>query len=296
MPKPLDSSRWDDLRFFLAVVRAGSFSGAAENLGVEQSTVSRRVAQLEAELGHNLFDRQATGPRPTDLAALLREPAERIESEMRAIRDLAAGHSAAIEGRVRLALTESFAVHVFVPHMLSELRALHPGLAIDLVLGTRAADLVQREADLALRFFRPSEGDLVTKRVASFSTAVLAHRGYAQGRPSDAEALDWIVLELESAFSPDGAYVSKHVRREPAMRVTSHLVQVEAVRAGHGVALLARAHMRLDPELLELDLGLPHGPAIDVWLAAPRTLKPIPRVSAVWDFLAARLPSLETDA
>jgi DNA-binding transcriptional LysR family regulator len=293
MSNPLESVRWDDLRVFLAVLRAGSFSGAGAALGVEQSTISRRIGQLESELGHVLFDRQPNGPRPTELAERLRGYAERAELEIRGLVDVAAGHGSAIEGRVRLALTESFAVHVFVPHLLGELRRLYPKLAVDIVCSTAAVDLGQRQADLAVRFFRPDQGDLVTKRVAKLATAILARRSYAEGRPRDPEAYDWLVLDLGAVQSADAAFVAQHVRRPPAMFTNSHLSQFEAVRAGHGVALLARTHVALDPELVSLDLGLPDGPAVEVWLAAPRTLKPIPRVSAVWDFFDERLRLLQ---
>ena len=77
------------------------------------------------------------------------------------------------------------------------------------------------------------------------------------------------------------------------MRTNSHLAQIEAVRAGLGVALLARAIRQLDPALVELDLGLPPGPTLELWLVTPRTLAQVPRVRAVWDFLAQRLQSLE---
>lgn len=155
---------------------------------------------------------------------------ERAATEVQAIRDLAAGQDPAIAGRVRIALTESFATHVFVPQSLPEQRA--------------------------------------------------------------PQALDWIALELSSGVIADAAYLGEHASSAPVLLTNSHLLQVEAVRAGHGVALLARAHLALDPELISLD-ALPAGPALDLWLAAPRAVKPIARVSAVWDFLARKLRALE---
>jgi DNA-binding transcriptional LysR family regulator len=289
-----DPARWDDLKVLLSVLREGSFSGAAQALGVEQSTVSRRIAALEAALQQPLFDRAPGGPRATELALALRQHAERVEADVQGLVDLAAAHRGAVEGRVRLALTESFAVHVVVPHALAALRALHPKLRVDLLVSERAVDLSQREADLALRFARPTQGDLVAKRVARLETAVLGHRRYLQGRTPSARELDWIVLDLPGSLSPDGAYLAAQLPElEPALRTTGHLVQVEAVRAGLGVALLARSLLSLDPELTQLELGLGPGPTLEVWLVAPRSLSQVPRVRAVWEFLEKTMPLLE---
>lgn len=311
LPSP---ARWDDIRFLLAVLREGSFSGAAGALAVEQSTVSRRIAALESALGAALFDRTAAGPRPTALALQLRPTAERMEAELGELIDASAAHQERIEGRVRLAVTSSFAVQIMVPHVLPALRARYPGLRIDLVADERAADLVQRQADLALRFFRPLDGDLITRRLATLGTAVLAHRDYLGERAARAEELDWIVLDLgvpgapgaseprPAAHTPDAAelqglavdaaYLAVHTRVEPAMKTNSHLVQIEAVRAGLGVALLARIIRRLDPALVELEVGLPPGPDIELWIAAPRGLAQVPKVRAVWEFLVEHLQQL----
>jgi DNA-binding transcriptional LysR family regulator len=295
-------ARWDDLRVLLAVLREGSFSGAAVVLAVEQSTVSRRIAALEAALGAVLFDRTPSGPRPTELALRLRPAAERMEAELSSLIDLSASMTEQIEGRVRLAVTSSFAVQIVIPFVLPALRTQYPALHVDLIVDERAADLIQREADLALRFFRPTEGDLLAKRIAQLPTAALAHRGYAEGRALRPEAFDWIVMELlhgQSGGVPanvsfDAAYLGAHAHSiTPLMITTSHLVQIEAVRAGLGAALLVRALCQLYPELIELELGLPPAPTVEMWLVAPRTLSVVPRVRAVWDFLAARLSALE---
>lgn len=289
LPEP---ARWDDLRVLLAVLREGSFSGAAARLSVEQSTISRRIAALEGALSNALFDRTASGPRPTELALRLRAYAERIEAELHGLVEEASVAGEEVRGRVRVALTESLAVHMVIPRLMPMLKARHPALQIDLIVGERAADLSQREADLALRFFRPTGGDLLTRRVASMTTAVVARRSYLEGRARTPEALDWIVLELPQAVTPDGAYLAEHTRVVPQLRTNGHLAQVEAVRAGLGVALLVRSVLRLDPELTEVELGLPPGPIVELWLVTPRSLSSHPRVRAVWDFFGEALAEL----
>jgi DNA-binding transcriptional LysR family regulator len=288
----LDAYRWDDLRVLLAVLRHGSFTGAAERLAIEQSTVSRRIASLEAALGVPLFDRTPQGPRPTETGQALQAHLERIEAEVFALTEHVQGTSSELSGRVRVSTTESFAVQVFIPEMLPRLRETHPRLAIDLVLSDSETDLVQREADLAIRFFRSRRGDLVEKRVARLPLTFLAHKRYAKHAPHDASALSWIVLELRGGHAPDAAYLARHLSVTPAMKTTSHLAQVEAVRAGLGVAVLTRALTHIDPNLVELDLGLPSPGTLDVYLVAPRTLRTVPRIKGVWEWLERELPAL----
>ena len=279
--RPNDTTRWDDLRVFLAILRQGSFSGAAAVLGIEQSTVSRRIAALEAALGGALFDRTAAGPRPTELALELRDNAERVEQEVQQLLDQASSQGSEIEGRVRLATTESFAVQVLIPHVLAGMRARYPKLHVDLLVGERAADLGQREADLALRFFRPKEGDLLAKRIAVMPTAVLAHESYLVGREGlRADQLRWIVQDHEHGVLAELMHLTTHTRVEPVLRTNGHLALVEAVRAGLGVALLTRSLTRLDPALKIVQVDLPPAPPVELWLVAPRGLSRVPRVRA----------------
>jgi len=287
--------RWDDLRVFLEVMRRGSFSAAAEALGVEQSTVSRRIASLELSLGAPLFDRLPGAPRATELAQRMRAQAEAIEAQVHALAEAARGQASggeSLEGRVRLALTESFAVQVVLPHIVSELAERHPRLALDLVVSDLAADLSFREADLALRFFRPSRGDLVVKRLARLPVVVLAHERYVRGLAGELGSAAWIALELAGVATPEQELLARRLGRPARMRVNSHLSLVEAVRGGHGVAPLTRALRYLYPELIELELGLPALPDVELWLATPRALRNVARVAAVWSLLEARLAQL----
>lgn len=290
---PGASLRWDDLAVLLAVLRAGSFTAASEMLGVEQSTVSRRIAALERALGASLFDRLATGPRATELGERLRAHAERIEAEVHGLVDHARGEQREIRGRVRVALTESLAVQVVIPHLLGELRALHPQLDVDLVTSDLSADLGRREADVALRFYRPETGDLVAKRVATMRTAVLAHRSYPKRRSRSLASHDWVALSLPGVRTADEALLES-CGIEPRMRTNSHLAQVEAVRAGLGVALLTRSLLKLDPGLVVLPLELPALPSVELWLVTPRPLRTIPRIDAVVRFFERKLVVLES--
>lgn len=289
-PEPL---RWDDLRVLLCVLREGSFTKAAVTLAIEQSTVSRRIASLEESLGAPLFDRHGGPPRPTELAESLRERAERVEDEVLRFVDVARGHEREIRGRVRVALTEAFAVQVVIPHLLAELRTRHPHLDVDLHTSDFAVDLGRREADIALRFFRPTSGDLVAVRVATMPMAVIGSAAYLADKPARLDALDWIAFQLPRVRSSEQEFHETVVKREPRMRTNSYLAQVEAVRAGLGVALLTRSLQRLDPNLVALPIDLPGAPSIDLWLVTPRALRGVPRVDAVFRYFEEKLRAFD---
>jgi DNA-binding transcriptional LysR family regulator len=297
MMHDIDDLRWDDLRVLLAVLRAGSFSRAAPLLGSDQSTVTRRIAALEARLGQPLFERAPRGPVPTPLAHALTPHAEAAEAGVRALALEAERRGRSERGRVRLATTASFASHVLLPHVVPGFRAAHPEVTLELVLGDQAADLPNREADLALRFFRPTGGDVVAKRLARLPTAVLARRSYARTvRRRALRELDWIVQALPSGEGVDARFAAA-LGAEPVLRVDNHLVLVDAVRAGLGVALLSRSLTRIAPELVVVqtppELALP---SVELWLVASRGARSLPRVDALWCHLEATLVPLLADS
>ncbi len=286
--------RWDDIQLLLKAARAGSFTQAANQLGIEQSTVSRRIAGLEEQLGAQLFERHPGGPGRrllTPLGERLVRHAETVEASVLAFTDEARGHETDVKGRVKVALTESLAVHVVIPTLIGPLRRAHPGLTVELVSSHAASDLSHRDAEIATRFFRPPSGDLISKRVARLSTAVLARPEFAH---TPASKLPWISCELAGIATPERAWYERHVAREPALVTNTYVAQLEAVRAGLGAALLTRSVRLLDPGLEELDLGLPRGPELSLWLTTPRALRRVPRIRAVWDALEPALRALDS--
>jgi DNA-binding transcriptional LysR family regulator len=288
-------SRWDDIRYFLAVLHEGSFTRAAEALGTEQSTVSRRIAALEEALGVVLFERGRRAPVATEAAQRLRESAERIEAEVGRFADDAVGVRAQpVAGRVRLALTEELAISFVIPKVLVPLRAEHPELMVDLITGYRAADLVGHEADVALRFFQTERGDLVGRRIARFETGVLSARRYAQAnRRRPLRELDWITVALAGVATPESAWVAAHVAAPPRMICSSYQVQVAAIRAGLGVGIGPRVFARFNPEFVVLERGAPPLPALDLFVVTRRAIRTLPRVVALIDALAAAFAALE---
>ncbi|WP_437315778.1 LysR family transcriptional regulator [Sorangium sp. So ce385] len=280
---------WADLRVFLEVARAGSFSAAARKLGIEQSTVSRRMATFERTLRVAVFDRHPGGSMLTPLGEQLRRHVESMEAGADQLVREANGHEREVEGLVRLALTESIAVHGVIPRVLPVLAERHPRVSLHLLTSYEAADLGHREAEIAVRFFRPRSGDLVAARVVTLPTVPIAHRKHAKkGR----DELDWIGVDLGRIPTVEEDYQKRHVRRAPKLVVSSYIAQLEAVRAGLGAAVLPRSVLDLDDGLVELDLGLPAGPVLELWLVTPRSLRHVPRIAAVWDALEEQLQFL----
>ncbi|MBX3270547.1 MAG: LysR family transcriptional regulator [Sandaracinaceae bacterium] len=286
-----EALRWDDVRVLLAILKTGSFTLAARALGTDQSTVSRRVAALEARLGAVLFERTARGPRPTELAERLREAAERVGDEMHRFADAAAGHEPSVRGRVRIATSEGLAIHVLVPRVLPVIARAHPELVIELSTGERAVDLSAREADIALRFFRGGRGDLVIVKVATIPTAILARRRVARRvRGAPAAALPWIVVDVPGLETREAAWVQK-LGGAARLVCTSYEVQLAAIRAGLGVGVVPRAVLDTHRELVALD-DHPPGPALELFLVTRRAIRKQPRIEAVVDILLAQLKPL----
>ncbi|KYF52179.1 LysR family transcriptional regulator [Sorangium cellulosum] len=287
--RPLADVDWGDLRLFLEVARAGSFSAAARKRGIEQSTVSRRMAAFERALRAAVFDRRPGGSMLTPLGEQLRRHVEAMEAGAdQLVRD-ASGHEKEVEGLVRLALTESIAVHAVIPRVLPVLAEKHPRVSLHLLTSYEAADLGHRDAEIALRFFRPRSGDLVAARVVTLPTVPVAHRRLSRkGR----DELDWIGVDLGRIAAVEDDYQKRHVRKAPRLVVGSYIAQIEAVRAGLGAAVLPRSALALDDDLVELDLGLPAGPVLELWLVTPRSLRQVPRIAAVWSALEEQLQFL----
>jgi DNA-binding transcriptional LysR family regulator len=285
--------RWDDVRVLLAALRAGSFTAAAAQLATDQSTVSRRIALLEQTFGVALFERSGRKPLPTESALALRDAAERIESEVGRFADEAVGlRNQAIEGRVRVATTEELAVSVVVPKVLPALRREHPKLFVDLVTSYRAADLVGREADIAIRFFQTERGDLVGRRVTRWATALLSSRRLARRvKNVPLRDLNWISVELAGITTPESSWLERHMAHPPVMVCSSYQVQIAAIRAGLGVGIGPQLFADLDRAFAAIgragDL-----PMLDVHLVTRRAIRDLPRVATVMSALASALDAL----
>lgn len=267
---------WDDVRLFLAASRARSLTGAARTLGVNQSTASRRLAALEAALGVRLFDRLRDGLEPTPVAADVVPLAEAAEAAMHGFAQAVAGRDAALVGAVRVAVPDAMDSLLVVPELLAFYER-YPRIRLEVVASPTLANLARREADLALRFVRPSAGDVVVRRLARMTSDVWAREGAGSG---------WITGDEGEGAPDEAAWTAQHIPADAvALRVNRMEARVVAVQAGLGRAVLPDAAAERIPGLVRRPVGAPPPPC-DLWLVAHRRLYQVPRVRAVWDFLA----------
>jgi len=280
---------WDDLRYFLAVVRAGGLTGAAQALRVNHSTVYRRIGGLEEAVGARLFDRQPRGYALTAAGEEMREVATRIEEDVLALRRRVVGRDAALHGTVRLTTVDELAT-LLAPRLLAFHRA-YPGIALEVEGEVRHASLSRREADVALRpGRRPTEPDVGARRLCGLATALYASAAYVEGPggPVDPEDLGDHALVTFDGSLP-GPLTEALLRRSAQPRVVfranNMLGILAAARAGFGVALLPCFLGDCAAELVRVG-----APAVDpetgVWLLVHADLRQTARVRAFVDFLA----------
>lgn len=172
---------WDHYRTLLAVLDAGSLSGGARRLGLSQPTAGRHIEQLEAALGLPLFTRSQAGLRPTELAVGLRPHLEGMAAAAEAASRDAGAQTGAAAGVVRLTASEVMGVEV-LPEILAGFRELHPEVAIELIVSNESQDLLRREADIAVRTFRPTQAALLARRIGAVPVGLYAHRRYLERR------------------------------------------------------------------------------------------------------------------
>jgi len=281
---------WDHVPIFLAVLDTGSLSGAARSLGISQPTVGRQIAAMEAELGAGLFGRGSRGLVPTEMALALAEPARRMAEEAAAIERAALGAAAEIDGTVRITASEVVATH-FLPPLIAEILSSHEGLEIELVASNRTDNLLLREADIAVRMVEPRQGDLIAKRIGSFTIGFYAHQNYLAhaGTPtSPADLTTHVFLgDDTSGLIVNGARELglDVMRRDFRFRTDNQVTYFSALTSGVGIGVAMCSLMRHYPAMTRL---LPEAPIPDlpVYLVAHRELQTAARVRCVFDALA----------
>lgn len=280
---------WDDLRIVLAVAREGDLRKAAAALGVNHSTMFRRLNALERALGSKLFERLATGYRPTDSGQRLLEAAERMETEALALdRDLS-GRDTRLTGAVRVTASETLAFGVLSGE-IARFRGAHPGIAVELLVDNRVLDLSRREADIAFRAARPAQGDLFGRKLADITWRFYAAPAYlaAHGRPRTLRDLDkHALIGWGEATQPTkaAAWLNKNLPKAAVGYRTGSLVnQMLAAKAGIGLALLPTYLGGGDPGLTAL-LPTLTDLRTELWLVTHRSLKDTARVRAFMEIV-----------
>jgi len=231
----MDTPDWNDLRYFLAVTSAGSLSAAARALGVEHTTVSRRIEALERVLAVRLFDRFARGWALTEAGKALLPQAQRVEDEIHGLLRQATGANSGL-GTVRVSAPPAIAAHWIAPG-LPQIRAKLEGIDIQLGAETAQIDLSRREADIAIRFKRPQTPDLAVRQIATIRYYLCATTEYLAGR--DPGRWEFIGYDESLAETPQQEWLKAFAAGRRFILSSNDLgVIASATRNGAGIAVL----------------------------------------------------------
>ena len=295
MPRAPD---WDLYQSLHAVLRAGSLSAAARELGLSQPTVGRHVEQLEQALGQPLFTRSPQGLRPTDFAARLETYLSAMASAAQAALREASGEADQVAGVIRITASEVIGAEV-LPAILAQFREAHPQVIIELALSNQNEDLLRREADIAVRMVRPTQGALVARRVGRIGLGLHAHRRYLQahGEPQslgDLAGQSIIGFDKDTAFTRSIQAHGLELRRERfALRSDSDLAQLAAIRAGYGLGVCQYGLARRDPDLVSVLAGALSF-ELETWVVMHEDLKASRRMRLMFDHLAEGMAAYAT--
>lgn len=281
---------WDGLKVLLALSRRGSARSAAQLLGVSNSTVTRRLEELERELGTRLFDRTPEGYRMTQSAENLLSTAEHVEDLLLGAERQLTGVDQELEGTIRLTMPPSNGLNVLMPR-LAQFTADYPGIDLEIVTTAEPLDLGRREADIAIRIFRcgtaPQE-TLVGRKISTLTASAYVHRDLLNpDNPEDVSHLHWIGLqgaiddEPWRALCRNGHLPVRHA-------IADMNLQVEAVRARMGMMFGVCGAFRDIPEVVRVPGEEVHH-FLDLWVLTHKDLRLTARMRILREILAEEL-------
>ena len=287
---------WALVKSFVAVLDAGSLMGAARQLKAQQPTLSRHIAELEAQLGVPLFERTGRGVMPTVAALAIADAARHMEEGAGTLLQTLARRSEATTGTVRITTSEVAASYL-LPPVLAALQQAEPGIAIELVASNELSNLLRREADIAVRMVRPVQESLVARKLAEIPIVACAHKRYLQraGTPRKPEDLlhehhRLIGYDKDSAIVRGFAQFGLTVTREQfALRTDDQLAYGRLIAAGAGIGFAADYNLRHWRGVVPLLPMLKIAP-LPCWLAVHREIRGSAVVRRVFDFLAEAIP------
>ncbi len=282
---------WDDVRYFLTLQRYGSLAAAGTALALDPTTVGRRLIKLEEELGARLFDRTPSGYVLTDAGHRLLPRAERIEREALGVERDVAGEDQKLEGVVRLTATEMLATRFIAPH-LRRFRERYPEIQLELQCTNLDVNLARREADIALRLARPTQEDLIIKRLSFIHLGLYASLDYVDrfGLPRESLAGHQMILFANThPFRRENEWIEARMDgARVALRSDSVSATYSATVAGAGIGLLPCLVADNDRHLMRVPVeGAPE--PRQIWQAVHKDLRDSARIRAVLEFLGKAL-------
>ena len=284
---------WDDFRLVKAIADHDGLTGAAAALGVNHSTVFRRLGQIEELVGMPLFERRKTGYVATVAGAEMAALASRMDEDVTAFSRRLAGRDVAPSGEIRITTTDTLHLNVLLP-IFAAFREMHPLIRLDVVIGNQALNLSKRDADIAIRASDSPGETLVGRRIATLAWAIYGRVGDGLAAPEQADPAqlyqhDWIALGDQLAHVKAARFVRGHVAPERiALKSSAVLGLAEAVEQGLGIGPLPCFIADQRPGLVRL---LPPHPdfATGLWVVTHPAMRHVPRVRAFMDFCSAEL-------
>lgn len=277
---------WDDLRFVLAVGRERTLTAAANKLGVNHSTVFRRIGQIEAQLGVRLFERHRDGYTPTAAGEEAVRLGEQLEGQIDGLERNLGGRDTRPSGTVRVTTTDTLLMGALAAP-LAAFRAAHPAITLEVAAANPFLSLSKRDADVAIRPTTTPPETLVGRRLCGIASAVYGARAYLQAAPAvrDLGAHDWIAPDDSLTHLASARWLRESLPKvQPVLRVNTLLGMTAAARAGIGLAALPCFLGDVAPELQRV--GAPLEPlASALWLLTHRDLRQVARIRAFMDFM-----------
>jgi DNA-binding transcriptional LysR family regulator len=284
---------WDDFRLVKAIADHDGLTGAAAALGVNHSTVFRRLGQMEEQLGLTLFERRKTGYVATVAGAEMAALASRMEEDVTAFGRRLAGRDVAPSGEVRVTTTDTLYLNVLLP-IFAAFRLAHPLIRLDVVIGNQTLNLSKRDADVAIRASDSPGETLVGRRLATLTWAIYGRAGDAltPAEPADPSALfqrNWVTLGDQLGYVKAARYVRDHVAPDRiALRSSAVLGMTEAVEQGLGIGPLPCFIADQRPGLIRLMQPNPEF-STGLWILTHPDIRHAPRVRAFMEFVGIEL-------
>jgi len=297
MTQPPHDFDWDDLKHLLAVARHGSTLAAGRALGVDQSTVQRRLVELERRLGQALAVRQPSGYRLTEFGQALLPHAEKVEQAIAAFEQQIATAAAEVAGIIRITCPEPIVYRITQSTLLERFRERHPALQVHFVMSDKYVDLMKGEADIALRSGDTDDGALVGRKIGDSLWAVYASKVYIErhGRPERLEDLaQHALVGFDDTMAKHRIVSWLHEVAPGATlvaRSSSVLGLVYSAKSAVGIAPLPVALGDAEPDLVRVLGPIPELTRIWRMLTTPE-LRRTPRVAAFFDFIVSEIDTL----
>lgn len=281
---------WDDLRIALAVCQTGSLSGAARQLGVNHSTVYRRISQIEDKVGVRLFERLPSGYVMTEAGEEVLAVSERINEEVNQLSRKLLGRDLHLSGMLRITAPDAFSLQVLMPHLRSFARR-YPAIQLELILANSFFNLSRREADIAIRATNTPPEELIARRLGRLTSRVYAAASYLQHQAGVALGeYNWLMPDESLAPYPAAAWLRQHYpNARVILRSNSLLTLHAAASLGMGAAILPDFLVAASADLVPVQ-SPSEDLSSDLWLLTHPDLRRTARVRALIEHLLENIP------